>query len=90
MRVYDDQGNMADGELGEFSRLQGNEVIKFFERLFDEGMTILEARSLIGYLINNLDMCATLAIANHQMKTKSEEQNDSSRSDHGVATARSK
>lgn len=73
MRVYDDQGNMADQELGEFSRLQGDEVINFFERLFDEGMTILEARGLIGYLISNLDLCATLAIANHQMKIESEE-----------------
>lgn len=90
MRVYDDQGNMADGELGEFSRLQGTEISNVFERLFDEGMTILEARGLIGYFINNLDICATLAIANHQMKTESEEQNDSSRSDHGVATAQPK
>lgn len=89
MRVYDDQGNMVDWELGEFSRLQGNEVTNFFERLFDEGMTILEARGLIGYLTDNLGFCATLAIANHQIKTESEKQNDSSRSDNGVATAHS-
>lgn len=87
MRVYDDQGNMTDWESGEFSRLQGNDVISLFEGLFDEGMTILEARGLISYLISNLDSCATLVIANHQMKTESEEQNDSSRSDNGVATA---
>jgi len=68
MRVYDDRGNMIDATMGDFSRDMGADVSDLFDKLFAEGMTVLEARGLIGYITTNLDFCASLSIARHQME----------------------
>jgi len=91
MRIYDDNGNMVDTEVGEFSVKLHDQVTELFEKLFAEGMTVLEARGLIGYLQASIEYSAIFQIMYAQMDAagiEREDNDDSCGFDNGAATAR--
>lgn len=71
MSVYDDLGNMTNERAGELARETGQKVDKLFNDLFDEGMTFVEARALMGYLKSEISCTATLNLMQHQLQLKS-------------------
>ena len=67
MPVYDDNGNMVDGRAGRLARKIGQKVDELFNVLFVEGMTIVEARALTGYLQSEISYAAAMNLMLHQM-----------------------
>ena len=70
MRIYDEWGNLTDCEVGEFSQDLATRVGDLTARLFDEGMTVLEARALINYLCTSVEFAIVMKIMPVQTKAK--------------------
>lgn len=72
MPVYDDLGNMTNELAGEVGREMGDKVDELLDALFDEGMTIVEARALVGYLKTEINYVATLNFMQRQIQTRND------------------
>ena len=72
MRVYDDAGNMCNSHAAAISREGAANTAKMFEVLFRDGMTIVEARALLGYFKSELDITVTMQLMLQQLKGTNE------------------
>jgi len=70
MRIYDDYGNLVDTEVGKFSAGLATRVGDLAARLFEEGMTVLEARGLINYLCTSVEFAIVMQIMQAQSKMR--------------------
>jgi len=87
MLVYDDDGNMHNTQVTEFAEKLDRYVSDFLQELFDQGMTVLECRALLGHLKSQLSYTAVFRMLDAQFKKESEK-DDSSGPDNGASTAR--
>lgn len=67
MSVYDDIGNMTSNRAGALAREISQKVGTLLDALFAEGMTIVEARALLGYLQSEISTTAIMCIMQQQM-----------------------
>ena len=70
MRIYDDQGALADTEVKEFIADLAAQVGELTARLFSEGMTVLEARALAGYLRSSVEFAIVMQILAQRLPNK--------------------
>ena len=70
MRIYDEYGNLTDCEVVTFSADLATQVGDLTSRLFEEGMTILEARALINYLCTSVEFAIVMPLMLAQAKAK--------------------
>ncbi len=74
MQVYDDAGNMCNRLAATISRRAVCMVEKLFAALFADGMTIIEARALLGYFKSDLDLAITISILQQQIEALPDEE----------------
>ena len=84
--VYNDQGDMVNEQVTEFAKELGRQVDTLLQDLFDQGMTVMECRALIGYLECQLNYTAVFQILNAQLDLK-ENEDESTRPDNGASAA---
>lgn len=73
--IYDDAGNMVNKHAATLSQDIARQVYKLYETLFADGMTIVEARALLGYFKSEIDMTVTLYVLHQQMIGENNETN---------------
>lgn len=66
MAIYDKLGNMKSDRAAEVACDMAQQAEELFETLFAEGMTVLEARALLGYIKSQLDVPVIMAILRRQ------------------------
>ena len=69
MLVYDDMGNMCNSHAAAIAHEGVQKAGEMFETLFSAGMTIVEARALLGYFKSELNTTIMMSILQHQMKS---------------------
>jgi len=76
MRIYDEYGNLGDTEVSDFSADLATRGGDLTTRLFEEGMTPLEARGLINYLCTSVEFAIVMQIMQAQSKMQRDGNND--------------
>lgn len=67
MLVYNEEGFLYNEQASEVAQKLGTQVRELFEDLFAQGMTILEARALIGHLQTSMEYPAGMTIFINQL-----------------------
>jgi len=62
MLVYNDYGDMHNEKAGEIAKVLSQITHQLYEKLFEEGMTMLEARALIDYLTCEIHTTAIMSM----------------------------
>ena len=88
MLVYSDTGDMHNKQASEFAKKLSEQVDDFLQDLFDQGMTVLECRALLGYIKCGLDFTACLKMLRAKADKKESEKDDCSGPNHGASAAR--
>ncbi len=87
MLVYDDVGNMHNEQVSKFAKKLDEQVSDFLQDLFDQGMTVLECRALLGHLKSQISYTAVFQMLVVQFEKESEK-NDCSGPNNGASTTR--
>lgn len=68
--VCDELGNIQNEKVSEIAKIMSQITKELFVKLFDEGMTLLEARALVDYLVTGIHTTAVLEIMQKQLEIK--------------------
>jgi hypothetical protein len=67
MLVYNEEGFLHNEQASDVAQELGTQVRGLFEDLFAQGMTILEARALVGHLQSSIETSAIMCIMLNQL-----------------------
>ena len=62
MPIYNDIGDMCDDRATLCSNRITEQVTKLYDALYEDGMTVVEARALLSYLNANIAYTVTMGI----------------------------
>lgn len=68
--VCDELGNIQNEKVSEITKIMSQITKELFVKLFEEGMTLLEARALVDYLVTEVHTTAVLEIMQKQLQVK--------------------
>lgn len=68
--VCDKLGNIQNEKVSEITKIMSQITKELFVKLFEEGMTLLEARALVDYLVTEVHTTAVLEIMQKQLQVK--------------------
>lgn len=67
MHVYNNNGNLTNTQAADTARDIRNITIALYEKLFADGMTVLEGRALMNYLTSAVDFASVITISKHEL-----------------------
>ncbi len=65
--IYDNEGNMCDDRATLCSNRIVEQVAKLYDTLYEDGMTVIEARALLTYFSANLSYTVIMSTLQHQI-----------------------